>query len=393
MPAADDPATAAGGLPATEPFLLRSIEVQVYRAPVDLPVRTAVGRRSDRRAGLGQVVGETGVVGLGEVWCNCPGCGAEHRARLVKTVLTPLLLEREWSGPAEMLASLTSATRLLGLQTGEPGPLAQAIAGVDIAIWDMLARRAGQPLWRFLGGHGSGRVPCYASGINPDRAPAQAALAKAAGFRAFKLKVGFGRELDLANVRKVKAVVGQATPVAVDANQAWGSEEAEAMAHALAPLGPVWLEEPLAVDQPADAWQLLAEATRLPVAAGENLRGEAAFAELLAAGAVQVVQPDVAKWGGISGCYPVARRALAAGRRYCPHYLGGGIGLLASAHLLAAAGGDGLLEVDCNVNPLREGLAQPFPAFEAGALMLSEEPGLGVAPGAEADRFAVADHG
>ena len=76
-----------------------------------------------------------------------------------------------------------------------------------------------------------------------------------------------------------------------------------------------------------------------------------------------VVQPDVAKWGGISGCLPVARRVVAARRRYCPHYLGGGIGLLASAHLLAAVGGDGLLEVDCNPNPLREGLAEPFPAL------------------------------
>ena len=80
---------------------------------------------------------------------------------------------------------------------------------------------------------------------------------------------------------------------------------------------------------------------------------------------------------------------LAAGRRYCPHFLGGGIGLLASAHLLAAAGGDGLLEIDCNPNPLREGLAILIRQLEDGRLVLSEAPGLGVAPGGAVERFAV----
>ena len=76
--------------------------------------------------------------------------------------------------------------------------------------------------------------------------------------------------------------------------------------------------------------------------------------------------------------------------RYCPHYLGGGIGLLASAHLLAAAGGDGLLEVDNNFNPLGEGLAQPFPRLESGQFNLSDSPGLGVEPDMSGvDRFVV----
>ena len=127
----------------------------------------------------------------------------------------------------------------------------------------------------------------------------------------------------------------------------------------------------------------------MPLAAGENLRGDAQFDQAIAAGALRVIQPDVAKWGGISGCLPLARRVLAAGRRYCPHYLGGGIGLVASAHLLAAAGGDGLLEIDSNPNPLRAGLAIPHPALEDGRLVLSEAPGLGVVPGAAIERFAV----
>src|SRR5690606_32642973 len=121
-----------------------------------------------------------------------------------------------------------------------------------------------------------------------------------------------------------------------------------------------------------------------------NLRGDAAFEAAIASGAFRFIQPDLAKWGGITACLPLARRINAAGLCYCPHFLGGGIGLLASAHLLAAAGGDGLLEIDSNANPLRQGLAEPFPALEDGQFVLSERPGLGVAPSPDVERFTVA---
>jgi L-alanine-DL-glutamate epimerase-like enolase superfamily enzyme len=108
--------------------------------------------------------------------------------------------------------------------------------------------------------------------------------------------------------------------------------------------------------------------------------GDAAFAAALDEGVLDVVQPDLAKWGGLSACLPLARRIRAAGKRYCPHYLGGGIGLLASAHLLAAVGGDGMLEIDANPNPLRSLLCGPLEAVDAGRVSLPEAPGLGVEP-------------
>jgi len=94
-----------------------------------------------------------------------------------------------------------------------------------------------------------------------------------------------------------------------------------------------------------------------------------------------VVQPDLAKWGGISGTAAVIDRIAAAGLRYCPHYLGGGIGLLASAHLLAARGeADGWLEVDANENPLRTLLCPPLASLDNGRMTLPAAPGLGVEP-------------
>jgi len=374
-------------LPHTAPVRVDRLTAAVYRAPIERPVRTAFGAMTDRPAVIVRAEGG-GAVGYGEIWCNFPTCGAEHRARLLESVFRPWVTGGEWSSPAHAFAELGARSHRLGLQAGEPGPIAQVIAGIDTALWDLAARQAGVPLWRLLGGS-QGRMPAYASGINPDGAEEQAEAARAAGFRAFKLKIGFGAELDLANMAALRSRLGPDAPIAVDANQAWDLDEAIAMSRSLARHTPLWLEEPLAADSPIEDWQRLAEASPIPLAAGENLRGDAAFDAAIAGGALRFIQPDLAKWGGITACLPLARRINGAGLRYCPHYLGGGIGLLASAHLLAAAGGDGLLEIDSNANPLREGLAAPFPTLEDGRFVLSEEPGLGVAPSAEIERFAV----
>jgi len=345
------------------PVRVAELRVRVYRAPVERPVRTAFGAMTDRPAVIVTAEGG-GAVGYGEIWCNFPTCGAEHRARLLQSVFRPWVAGKDWASPAQAFAELTARAHRLALQ-------------------------AGAPLWRLLGGDRN-RMPAYASGINPDGAVAQAEAARAAGFRAFKLKIGFGRELDLANLAALRDRLGPDAPIAIDANQAWDLQEAIAMSEALARHAPLWLEEPIAADSPLEEWRRLAAASPIPLAAGENLRGDAAFDAAIASGAFRFIQPDLAKWGGITACLPLARRINAAGLCYCPHFLGGGIGLLASAHLLAAAGGDGLLEIDSNANPLREGLAEPFPALEDGQFVLSERPGLGVAPSPDIERFTVA---
>ena len=357
---------------------LARLEAFVFRAPVSTPVRTSFGTMHDRPAVFVRAEDADGAVGWGEAWCNFPSCAAEHRANLVQTLLAPLLLGKSFASAGAVFAELTQRTAVLAIQAGEPGPIAQAIAGVDQALWDLAARRAGVPLWRLLGGVGGGSVPVYASGINPERPQVVVAEMSARGHRAFKLKVGFDAARDIDNVRAVRALVGDGVAVMVDANQAWSPAEARAMAERLEPFGLGWLEEPLRADAPLADWQALQGATTVPLAAGENLIGAAAFASAIAGRALAVLQPDVAKWGGISGCWSVIAAIHAAGLRYCPHYLGGGIGLLASAHLLAAAGGDGMLEIDANANPLRSELSGPLERIVAGRVELGDAPGLGV---------------
>lgn len=335
---------------------------------------------SNRPAVIVAVTDPEGVVGYGEIWSNFPPCGAEHRARLAIDTATPLIVGKTWDTPDKIFDHLTAKLRTLAIQSGEPGPIAQVIAGIDTAVWDLVARREGVPLWRLLGGQGDGSMPGYASGINPEGSLEQAKEAALNGYRAFKLKIGFGHDRDLSNLRSLREGLGHDVSIMVDANQGFDLDEAMAMSELIAPYKPLWFEEPLSADSPLDDWKALAEASPVPLAGGENIRGEDAFDEVIDAGVFAVIQPDLAKWGGISRGLPLAKRIIDGGARYCPHYLGGGIGLMASAHLLAAAGGDGMLEIDSNKNPLREGLAKPYPQFDDGQLALSDAAGLGVAP-------------
>ena len=367
-------------MPASPHITIAAIEARVFRVPIANPVRTSFGIMHSRPAVLVRAADTQGAEGWGEVWCNFPSVGAEHRARLVRETVAPLLVGRSFATPDEIWRSASQALSVLAIQSGEPGPIAQCLAGVDMALWDLVARAKGEPLYRHLGAPKAvTRLPVYASGLNPDR-PEKLAAAKAGeGHRAFKLKIGFGHERDLANLTALRATLGDNAALMVDANQGWDFETAAAMSQAIAPFRPMWLEEPLRADAPAEKWQALAQVSPVPLAAGENMRGEE-FNAAVAAGWVKVLQPDLGKWGGFSGCLDVGRKALAAGVRLCPHWLGGGIGLIASFHLLAAVGGDGLVEVDANPNPLRELMAQPFPALADGQMDMPQGPGLGVAP-------------
>lgn len=364
---------------AHDSFHIRRAECLVYRAPLDVPVQTSFGLMRDRPMVVARVEDQDGAVGWGEIWCNFPTVGAEHRARLVRSVLAPILCERLFGSPQEAFDVLTERTAVLAIQCAEAGPFAQAIAGLDLALWDLVARKADAPLWQYLGGTKPG-IPVYASGLNPTAPEALAAQKFAEGFKAFKLKIGFGMDRDLANLAAIRKEVGPDARLMVDANQAWSPDEAMQAIPALEDHDLDWLEEPLRADRPASDWQRLRRHTKIPLAAGENLAGDAAFAAAITGGTLDVVQPDIAKWGGLSRCVPIARAIITAGLRYCPHYLGGGLGLLASAHALAAVGGNGVLEIDANPNPLRSELCGTLSVVVDGRATLTDAPGLGVVP-------------
>lgn len=359
-------------------ILIKSVQAFVFRAPLAVPVQTSFGIMHSRPMVLVRLTDDAGCEGWGEIWCNFPSVGAEYRARLLEQIVAPLIEGIEFESAQAMFDQLTDALHVLTLQCGEPGPFSHVLAGVDLAAWDLLARRADQPLFRFLGGND----PCirvYASGLNPSSPEALVKRRMQEGYLDFKLKVGFGAARDLENLKAIRAL-SSSINLMVDANQAWSSSEAVENMRQMQEFDLVWVEEPLRADQAWTVWQQLTQQTQMPLAAGENLAGDSAFDEALSSGALSVVQPDIAKWGGLSRGLAVATRIQAAGLRFCPHYLGGGVGLLASAHLLAAAGGGGLMEIDANDNPLREGLQGPLLTIHEGRANLEEKPGIGIEP-------------
>jgi len=360
---------------------LARVEAHVFRTPIKEPVRTSFGTMTERVAVFVRAEDSDGARGWGEIWCNFPNAAAEHRALLFADIVAPRALGKPLDDPVALWAEIDRALHVLRVQSGDAGALSAAAAGLDLAIHDLRARKRGLPLWRALGGTDDSPVPAYASGLNPGRAAYDTVgRMRAAGYHAFKIKIGFGEETDLGSLRPVAKELKSGERLMVDVNQGWDLRTACAMVPKLAAFGLGWIEEPLTADRPLGEWTQVAACAPTQLAAGENLRGAGPFQELIDSGLFGVIQPDAAKWGGHSGCLPVARAALAAGRTYCPHFLGGAIGLMHSLHLLAAVRGPGLLEVDSNPNPLREGLLGDLLAVREGTVSLPGGQGLGLEP-------------
>src|SRR5690242_11427110 len=203
----------------SQPFTIRSIQAFGYRYPLTTEVITSFGRMADRPAVFVRVEDTDGHVGWGEVWCNFPAPGAEHRVRLVNEVLAPALVGFKASAPLDVFEQLTQGTAVLALQSGEAGPFAQSIAGIDLAIWDLHARRQNVALWKLLGGSRN-RIRVYASGINPVGSEKIAEAALNRGYRALKLKIGFEPADDRANLAALRRLVGDGL-LAADVNQGW----------------------------------------------------------------------------------------------------------------------------------------------------------------------------
>jgi D-galactarolactone cycloisomerase len=356
------------------------IESRIIRTLIAVPIRTSFGIMRDRPAVFVKVTDADGAEGFGEVWCNFPSVGAEHRARLANEVIGPLLIESGELDLRGVFAHLMQRLHILAIQSGEWGPLGHVAAGIDAACHDLAARKAGLPLWRFLDDSGTGKIRAYASGIGPEDPAELAASAASRGHTAFKLKVGFGRKTDLHSLSAIRSALAPYSMLMADANQGWRFDDALKAIRMCADHDVAWIEEPIAADRPLTDWTTLARTSPIALAGGENINRLSDFESVIAGKIFGYLQPDVAKWGGVSGCLEAARLALGAGMIYCPHFLGSGIGLMTSAHLLAAAGGDGLLEIDVNPNPHRDALVGGALPLVAGSIQLSEAAGIGIEP-------------
>jgi L-alanine-DL-glutamate epimerase-like enolase superfamily enzyme len=192
---------------------------------------------------------------------------------------------------------------------GRGGPVSLAISAVDIALWDLKARRLKTPLWRLLGGNDP-RVPIYVGAIDL-HLPVSEIIKEtdkslARGFRAIKTRVGRSKlSDDVETVRGLRNHLGDDIPLMVDANMRWTVDEALRAARALAPFDLFWLEEPTIPDDIAGQARIAREAA-MPIAAGENLHSLYEFRQLIESGGVGFPEPDVTTCGGVTAFLKIA---------------------------------------------------------------------------------------
>ncbi len=266
---------------------------------------------------------------------------------------------------------------------------------VEVAVWDLVARARGVPLWELLGGSRSA-MPVYASCGQRLRTAERVARVLAwreAGIGALKLRFWHDdwRET-VAEVAAVRAAVGDSMEIMVDANQAWrmpgdlsprwSLDTATEVARALGELDVYWLEEPLPLDD-LDACRELREASPVRIAAGEFVRSLPETRHLIPA--VDVIQNDVVLNGGVAGCRRVAGWAGKAGIAWSPHTWSTGYGLLANLHVALALSTGEYLELPYDPpewSPARRDFMLPAPLELApdGTLSPPPGPGLGVVP-------------
>ena len=350
---------------------IAAIETSVVALPFTMggPHPLFAGQRWDRlEILLVKVETEDGLVGWGEAFGHA---AIPATKAAIDTILAPLLVGRDAGDINALNRQVLHSVHLLGRN----GSFVYGYGGIEIALWDLLGKRTGQPLWRLLGGGAPGRLGAYASLLNYgdlELVARNAADACAAGYRAIKL-----HETTREAVLAARAAAGAGTALMLDVNCAWLPPAAHAMAASLANDGLTWLEEPT---WPPEDVHALAGLRRhgIPISAGENVAGLFGFKALIDAGAIDVAQPSVTKLGGVSEMVRIIHLCQANAVAVAPHSPYFGPGFLATLHIAAALVEQPLIEVlwlEMEANPF-----DPWVRPQGGTLAVPSGPGLGCDP-------------
>lgn len=262
---------------------------------------------------------------------------------------------------------------------GRKGAAMTALGGIDMALWDLRGKQRGKPVWQLIGGE-TPSCPAYASGLlwnSLDGLVQEAERHLDRGFRRMKMRLGRNEEYDLAAPAAVRKAIGQQHDLMCDASMRYHLGLAQRIGRGLANLGVFWFEEPFPPED-LDSFAALRSTVSIPVAAGENEFGVQGFRELIERRAVDIVQADASRCGGITELRRVADLAGKAGLKLAPHSWSDALAIVANAQVVAATPHALTVEVDQTGNPFVEELLTEPLAIQDGRLQLSTKPGLGV---------------
>jgi D-galactarolactone cycloisomerase len=379
---------------------IADIKTTCLSTPLETPFAYSQGWVRARGATLVEVITDTGLSGWGE--SICMGLQPPQiAAAAIEHALKPVLLGADPRDVEVLWHRMYHHTR----DYGQKGALMGALSGVDIALWDIAGKSLGVPVHRLLGGAFRSRVEAYATGFyrvrgqgEAKRLADEAATHRKNGFRAMKVKLGFGIEDDLAVMRAVReALAGEPATLMVDTNHAYGVADAIRLGRALEDSGLRWYEEPVVPERPED-YRAVREALDIPIAGGENEYTLFGFRQLLAQDALDVAQPDLCCCGGFTAAKHIVALAHAQGVQVNPHVWGSAVGQAASLqwiasipvahHALYAA--EPIFEYDTSSHPFRSQLVKEPVLQHDGWIELPRRPGIGVEVNRDVlERYAV----
>lgn len=326
---------------------------------------------------------DAGIVGLGEV---------DSSALVAKAIVEAPLSHKICRGLAECVLGQDpfEIDRLIHrmyegtIFFGRDGAAIQAMSGVEIALWDIMGKATGRPVYQLLGGGFRKKFRAYASilfGDTPEQTEKIATGLSQKGFRAVKFgwgPMGQSEASDIAHVAAARRGLGRDIELMVDAGLAWDTATAIRRARQFEPFNLTWLEEPLHPDNVTGYGRLCASNPPMRIAAGEEVCDVKEFAQLMDQGGIDVAQVDVTRVGGLARSKRIGWDSVERHRLCVNHSYKTGINIAASLHFVAALPNTHYFEYCVEQGALRQTLTkQKFPVVD-GEIGVPEEPGLGI---------------
>ncbi|MDF3000089.1 MAG: mandelate racemase [Bacillota bacterium] len=361
---------------------MKIADIKAYPVSFNLakPFYNSVDRFYKRSVTLVKVIADDGTYGWGDAY----GPAASGAAKMIETYLKERLIGQD---PFRV-------EYLWHVMQNKKGFPIGILGGVDIALWDLKARKLEVPLYELLGGKYFDEFTPYASGLPyredaPDSMDAMIQEVEAIlpnGFKSLKMKVGFGKEQDTARIAKVREMIGNDMKLMVDANQAYTISTCLEMLPVFEKYNIAWLEEPLPW-QSNDSYKLLRARTNIPIAAGEWEITMQGFINAAQNQICDIIQPDLPAVGGITAMKRIAALAFANNIALQPHAFGTIVSLPAALQFMAAQPSyhswatfpEGVtIEWDTNPNNTANKLIKEPLQLKNGAVKLPEKPGIGI---------------
>lgn len=370
---------------------VEAIWLQVPIAPDQQHV-SDFGRATTFDTALVRIDTDAGIVGVGEAKVSAGSPGDYHGVvAIINQEFGPCLVGEDPRNITRIWDNLYSGTRghyaiargHVFPALGRRGVSISAISGIDIALWDILGKSLGVPVWQLLGGRKAARMPAYASGGWADAAQIGAQLnsyVAQGGFGAVKMRIGVFDGTPAASAERVvaaRAALGPGIDLMVDAHGTFTVSEARQFCHLVRDCNLAWFEEPVTADDKRGLAEVR-RSTHIPIATGESEYTRFDFRDLIELRAADILQPDLAICGGISEAMRISALASAANLRLAPHLWAGAPAFAAGLHVAAASSCAHILEYALGANPMIHDLVEEKFPVEGGLLAIPERPGLGI---------------